>query len=141
MQRILPGLLLLILVCGGASTSPLAQTPQAPVINPQTGTEMITYYMVLLRRGPAWTAAVTPETSAVSRGHMENIQRLTTLGKMVVAVPFLEQTGERALTGLFILRVESAAEARALVESDPAVKAGRFVYELLPWLGPATLRH
>jgi uncharacterized protein YciI len=142
MERASITLCLAILICGGTTTSPLARAPQAPVVvNPQTGAEMTTYYLVLLRRGPAWTASVTPETSAVSKGHMENIERLTKAGRMVVAGPFLEQTGDKALAGLFILRAGSAAEARALVDGDPAVKAGRFVYEILPWLGPTTLRH
>lgn len=118
----------------------IAQTAQTLTVNPQTGTAMATYYVVLLRRGPAWTSAVTPETSAISKGHMDNIQRLQDAGKMVVAGPFLDQSGDRALTGLFVLRAESAAEAKTLTENDPAVKAGRFVYEILPWMAPATLR-
>jgi hypothetical protein len=32
-------------------------------------------------------------------------------------------------------------EAKALTESDPAVKAGRFVYEIAPWWGPKSLRY
>ena len=60
---------------------------------------------------------------------------------MVVAGPFEGQTGERALAGIFILRVASMEEAKRLTETDPAVKAGRFVYEIAPWWGPATLRY
>jgi uncharacterized protein YciI len=135
-----------LLVVGGLLASPsfaVSQAPQAPptVINPTTGTEMTTYYMVLLRRGPAWTANVTPESAAVSKGHMENIQKLTAAGKMVVAGPFLEQSGAQALAGLFILRVASLDEAKATVSTDPAVKAGRFTYEIIPWLGPTTLKY
>jgi uncharacterized protein YciI len=137
-------LLLALTVAGFAAQTTshpaIAQNAQTPTVNPQTGTVMATYYVVLLRRGPAWTSAVTPETSAVSKGHMDNIRRLEDAGKMVVAGPFLEQSGDRALTGLFVLRAVSAAEAKALIDSDPAVKAGRFVYEILPWMAPATLR-
>jgi hypothetical protein len=32
-------------------------------------------------------------------------------------------------------------EAKATADSDPAVKAGRFVYEIVPWWGPASLRY
>ena len=140
-MRLLP----LLAVAGLLASPSLAdsQAPQAPatVINPTTGTEMTTYYMVLLRRGPAWTATVTPESTAVSQGHMENIQKLTAAGKMVVAGPFLDQTGAQALSGLFILRVASLDEAKATVSTDPAVKAGRFTYEIIPWLGPKTLKY
>ena len=94
-----------------------------------------------MRRGPAWTATATPESAAVSREHQENIQKLTAAGKMVVAGPFVDQTGAQALAGLFILRVASLDEAKATVSTDPAVKAGRFTYEIVPWLGPTTLKY
>ena len=90
-------------------------------------TEMTQYYMVFLRRGPAWTAAATPESTKVSQAHRANIERLTKEGKMVVAGPFDGQSGDRALAGIFILRAGSMDEAKTLTESDPAVKAGRFV--------------
>ena len=135
-----PLLALLIVATVATSWQTHAQAPQAPAVADPTAAEMTTYYMVLLRRGPTWTSAVTPETQAVSQGHMDNIRRLTSAGTMVVAGPFLEQSGDRALAGLFILRVATADEAKALAESDPAVKARRFTYEILPWLGPRTLR-
>ncbi len=133
--------LVLVMLAGQvASRSMQAQAAKPQVITSPNGTEMSTYYIVLLRRGPKWTSAVTPETSAVSKAHMDNIDRLTKSGQMLVAGPFLDQNGDKALTGMFILRVSSANEAKSLAESDPAVKAGRFIYEILPWLGPATLR-
>jgi len=104
-------------------------------------TEMTQYYMVFLRRGPAWTATATPESTKVSQAHMANIERLTKDGKMVVAGPFDGQSGDRALAGIFILRVASMDEAKAVSESDPAVKAGRFVYEIAPWWGPKSLKY
>lgn len=45
----------------------------------------------------------------------------------------------QALTGLFILRVASIDEAKATVSTDPAVKAGRFTYEGIPWMDSRTL--
>lgn len=120
----------------GVQAQPASAT--APV---QPPTEMRRYYMVFLRRGPAWTAAVTPETTKVSQGHQANIQRLTKEGLMVVAGPFEGTSGDRALAGIFILRVESMDAARAAADGDPAVQAGRFVYEIVPWWGPATLKY
>lgn len=103
--------------------------------------EMEKYFITFLRRGPAWTAERTPEVIAVGEGHMNNIRRLASLGKLVIAGPFLEQSGEGALAGLFIFRVPTIEEARELTESDPAVKAKRFTYEIVPWLGPKTLKY
>ena len=118
-----------------------AQGSQSPQPSAETPTEMRMYYMVFLRRGPAWTSAVTPETTKVSQGHMANIRRLAQEGIMVVAGPFEGQTGDRALAGIFILKVDSVDAAKAVVETDPAVKAGRFVTEIVPWWGPASLRY
>lgn len=140
-MRLLPLLVVAGLLASPSLAVSQASQPPATVINPTTGTEMTTYYMVLLRRGPAWTATATPESTAVSKGHQENIQKLTAAGKMVVAGPFLDQTGAQALAGLFILRVASLDEAKATVSTDPAVKAGRFTYEIIPWMGPKSLKY
>ena len=120
-----------------AAPQSTGQTAAAPAQQ----TEMRMYYMVFLRRGPAWTAATTPEVTAVSRAHRANIDRLTKEGLMVVAGPFEGTSGDRALAGIFILRVASMEAAKAAVDSDPAVKAGRFVHEIVPWWGPASLRY
>ena len=132
-----------ILAAAALASSAVAQssTQSPPLVRSPDGTEMTQYFVVLLRRGPAWTSAVTPETTKVSQGHQVNIQRLTKEGKMVVAGPFDGQTGERALAGIFILRVASMDEAKAAVATDPAVKAGRFVYEIAPWWGPRSLKY
>ena len=122
----------------GAQAVPASpQSAAAPAPPP----DMRVYYMVVLRRGPAWTTAVTPETPRVNQGHRANIDRLTKEGLMVVAGPFEGTSGDRALAGIFILRVPSMEAARAAVETDPAITAGRFVFEIVPWWGPATLRY
>ena len=56
-------------------------------------------------------------------------------------MPAAGDHGDRALAGIFILRVDSMEAAKAAVDTDPAVKAGRFVYEIVPWWGPATLKY
>ena len=122
----------------GAQAPPASSQPAAAPAPPP---DMRVYYMVFLRRGPTWTTAVTPETTKVNQGHRANIDRLTKEGLMVVAGPFEGTSGERALAGIFILRVPSMEAARAAVETDPAVKAGRFIFEIVPWWGPATLRY
>jgi uncharacterized protein YciI len=132
-------IVLVVALCVASASA--TQAPQTTTTAPGTQTEMRQYYMVFLRRGPAWTSASTPEAAAVSRGHQANIQRLTKEGLMVVAGPFEGTSGDRALAGIFILRVDSMEAARAAVNTDPAVTAGRFVYEIVPWWGPATLRY
>ena len=69
-------------------------------------------------------------------GHMKNIGKLVEEGKMIVAGPMMDDTG---LEGIFIFNVKTVAEAEALSQSDPAVKAGLFVMEYHPWYATAAL--
>jgi len=64
---------------------------------------------------------------------MENIRNMAKAGKLVIAGPF-ENAGEYA--GIFIFKVNELEEAKALSEADPAVKAGRLVVDVHPWLIP-----
>lgn len=113
---------------GFASAVPAQEKPAAPPV------EMTTYYLVLLTRGPKWTPEVTPEIEQLQKDHLANIQRLAESGKLLLAGPF---TDGGTLRGVFLFKVGSLDEARALAENDPAVKAGRLAVELHPWLAPA----
>src|SRR5690242_10338854 len=81
------------------------------------------YAFVILRRGPAWTPEQTPATEALQKEHLGHLMHMAEIGKMVVAGPFDGQKDE-TMRGLCLYRT-SIDEARALAESDPAVKAGR----------------
>lgn len=98
--------------------------------------EMKEFFVGLIRRGPAWSAVLTPEGTRLSQGHFDSIERLVQSGEMVLAGPFADG-GE--LAGLFVYDVESLGRALELAASDPAVAAGRFEVEVKPWWGPATL--
>lgn len=104
-------------------------------------TEMAEYFIVFLRRGPKWTAEMTPEIEKVLEGHFANIKKLTDAGKLVLAGPFSGQGGDSALAGLFIFRVDSIEEAIRLAEQDPGVQAGRFTFEAVTWYGPKGLTY
>jgi uncharacterized protein YciI len=92
--------------------------------------EMTTYYVGFLYRGPSWTPGRTPETEKLQEAHMANIRRMGEAGKLLIAGPF---TDDGELRGLYVFKVASLDEAKALVESDPAVKAGRLRFEIHPW--------
>ncbi len=102
---------------------------EGPDVGPG-GFEMTTYYVGFLYRGAKWTPEETAETRRLQEEHMTNIQKMAAAGRLVIAGPFVDN-GD--LRGLYIFRVSSAEEAKALVESDPAVKAGRLRFELHPW--------
>ena len=102
---------------------------EGPDVGPG-GYEMTTYYVGFLYRGAKWTPEQTDETRKLQEAHMANIQKMAAEGRLVIAGPF---TDGGDLRGLYVFRAASAEEARALVESDPAVKAGRLRFELHPW--------
>jgi uncharacterized protein YciI len=94
------------------------------------GYEMTTYYVGFLLRGPKWTSERTPETDRIQAAHLANIQKLAQEGKLLHAGPF---TDDGDLRGMFVFRVGSLDEAKALAGTDPAVQAGRLKIELHPW--------
>jgi uncharacterized protein YciI len=98
---------------------------------PEVPPNMKTVYLVLLKRGPAWTPEVTAATTALQEAHMANIRRLWTEHKMVVAGPTEDPTD--TLRGIFVLEAASLDEAKALAASDPAIKAGRLAADIYPW--------
>jgi uncharacterized protein YciI len=100
---------------------------------PSSPIKLTTAYLALLSRGAKWTPEVTPATQEIQKGHMANIYRLAELKKLVVAGPFGD---DGQLRGIFVFKVASIDEARALTETDPAVQAGRLALDIHPWLVP-----
>ena len=92
------------------------------------------FFLAFLHRGPKWTPEETAETKALQEAHMANIGRLAKAGKLVLAGPFTDDNGK--LAGIFVFHANSLGEAKELADSDPAVKAGRLVLEIRPWLVP-----
>ena len=98
---------------------------------------MAVYYLVLLVKGPAWTAEESPELERLSAAHLAHLHELYESGRLILVGPLLD---DGLIRGISVFRVGSAAEARALAEADPAVQAGRFVAELHPWMAQQGIR-
>jgi len=93
------------------------------------------YVLVILKTG-----AATPDkkvSDSLFNGHMANIGRLATEGKLVVAGPF--KKNEKNYRGIFIFNVKTIDEAKELLVTDPAVKAKVLDAELFQWYGSAAL--
>ena len=93
------------------------------------------YVMAFLKRGPNRDRS-KEESDKLQRAHLDNIGQLAEEGKLVLAGPFLKDGDMR---GIYIFDVKTEEEAKALVETDPAIKAGSLVMELIPWYGSAAL--
>jgi uncharacterized protein YciI len=93
------------------------------------------YVIAFLRRGP--NRPTDPEKAKeLQAAHMKNINRMAAEGKLVLAGPFME---DGDLRGIYIFNAATLAEAEALTNTDPAVKAGSLVMELKEWYGSAAL--
>lgn len=93
------------------------------------------YVMAFLKAGPNRSQDST-RAAELQRAHLDNISRLASEGKLIVAGPFMDSGDIR---GIYIFDVEDIEEARELAESDPAVQAGSLEMELRPWYGSAAL--
>lgn len=92
------------------------------------------FVMVFLKRGPG--TFTKEERARLVNLHLENIGKLAESKKLVLAGPFME---DGDLRGIYIFDVRTVEEAKALTETDPAVKAGVFSMELRPWYASAAL--
>ena len=95
--------------------------------------KLVPMYLAFLTRGEKWTPEKTPATEEIQKGHMANINRLAEMKKLVAAGPFGD---DGRLRGIFVFRVASLDEAKALTASDPAVQAGRLAMDIHQWMVP-----
>ena len=123
--------------------APAAPAPTAPgspekksAAPPEESMRM--YVLGLIYRGEKWTPEQTEESAKIQEAHMANIGRLAEEGKLILAGPF---AGSGDLRGLFLFDATTVEEARALADTDPAVKAGRLRVDLIPWYGPTGIRY
>ena len=97
---------------------------------------MRSYVMAILKTGPNQSA--TPaQTDSLFKGHMANMTVLEKAGKLIVAGPFGKNN--EGYRGIFILKAATVEEARKMVDTDPAIKAGLLKADLIPWYGSAAL--
>lgn len=85
----------------------------------------------MLKKGPNWGTGSKEEAAKIQQEHLANIRRMHDEGKLIVAGPLLDNGDVR---GLFIFRDAPLDELKTLIERDPAVKSGRLIIELHPWM-------
>jgi uncharacterized protein YciI len=94
------------------------------------------YVLVILKTGT--NKIERKETvDSLFKGHMTNIGRMASIGKLVVAGPLVKN--DKTYRGIFILNVKTLEEARELLATDPAVKEKLLDAELFQWYGSSAL--
>jgi uncharacterized protein YciI len=92
--------------------------------------KLVQFHMAILKKGPKWDGKFEPQQSPVLKEHVAYFLSLLFSGKAVAGGPFADSTD---LAGIYILRAQSAEEARTWVDADPAVRGGLFTAEMHPW--------
>lgn len=98
---------------------------------------MKTYVLAILKTGTEKSLSKAKQDS-VFKGHMVNIGKLVTDGKLIVAGPLGKN--DKSYRGIFILDVPTIEEARKLVDTDPAIQSKLLDADLIIWYGSAALK-
>lgn len=93
------------------------------------GDSMVSFSLVLLRRGPAYASNLTPKVRKMLDGHAKHSAKLRREGALVMGGSV---AGLGDLRGLLLFAADSARTARWLA-ADPSVKGRRFVPEIWTW--------
>jgi hypothetical protein len=84
--------------------------------------------ILILRKGPKYDAAEAP---AIRWEHVRRNFALRADGRLAIVCPVSDGS---AVTGVGLYTTD-VDETRAIVDDDPGVRAGVFVYDLYPSLG------
>lgn len=90
------------------------------------------YWLVMIKTGPQDSVIRDSARRAdIFKGHFANMGKLHKEGILKVAGPF----GKNDLKwrGLFILECATKDDAEKIVSTDPAIAAGIFVTDIVPW--------
>ena len=90
---------------------------------------MVSFSLVLLRRGPSYTSNGTPEEQRALSDHEKHAAKLRGEGLLVLGGA-TQGTGD--VTGVLVFAADTS-QARRLVDADPAVKSGRYVAQVWKW--------
>jgi uncharacterized protein YciI len=110
-----------------------AQTKKTAV-KPKLENQIKQYWFVMLTAGNNRTQD-SAAAAKIQEGHMANINRLYYAGNLKVAGPFGDEGNWK---GIFIFDCTTKEEVEKLLNTDPAIAAGRLAYEIHPWWTAAT---
>jgi uncharacterized protein YciI len=72
------------------------------------------------------------EADRIQMEHLRYLFRLKAEGKLLINGPVVD---DPEIKGISIFNTTDVAEVRRISEADPAVRAGRLIYEIYLWFG------
>ncbi len=95
------------------------------------------YFLVILKTGKNKSTDKELISSSF-KGHMDNINKLVSEGKLIVAGPLAKN--DHSYRGIFILNnVTTEEDAKTLLITDPAIKNEFLDFDIFTWYGSAAL--
>lgn len=98
-----------------------ADAQAAPPANP--GPAGAKLFAVEITTGPGWDSAKPPPQQAFFREHSAHLKKLRDDGRIKMGARYADK-------GLIVIEAADEAEARAMMEADPSMKAGTFKFTL-----------
>jgi uncharacterized protein YciI len=95
------------------------------------------YYVVFLRPDPARKPLSKPDGDRIQAAHMANIHKMADDGVLRAAGPFEDES--RTISGIFVFKAPSLAEAERIARQDPTVTEHRNTVDVYRWHGPAAI--
>jgi len=89
------------------------------------------YCLRLYKAGPRQDQPPA-EADRIQMEHLRYLFQLRSEGKVVINGPIID---DPELRGMAIFNTTDKQEVKRLADGDPAVKAGRLVYEIYDWFG------
>jgi hypothetical protein len=107
--------------------------------NPAVPTNMKPYTVVFLYPGPNYDALsdrAVPENLALHAAHLAGVRTNVEAGVQILAAPVITPGSKVSALGVFPAHL-SIEQATALMQQDPAIIAGRFIFEVVQALFPS----
>jgi len=98
------------------------------------------YTLAILTAGLQAETLSDEAVAAAAHGHRAHIESMGADGTLLLAGPFGEPKANDAWSGLYIFDLSDMSAARDLAHRDPAVVAGLFDIELMPWRSDTDLQ-
>jgi len=98
---------------------------------------MKSYVFVILKKGSA-TITDKKQFDSIFHGHLANIQKLASEGKLVLAGPM--DDNDKNYEGIFVFNTANIDEAKQWLSIDPAIQSKDLDAELYSWYCTAALQ-
>jgi uncharacterized protein YciI len=101
-------------------------TQAQPASSPPPSQTELPLFAIEIKVGPKWDATKPPQEQAHFQEHSANLRRLRESGSLLLGARYSDK-------GLIVVAASSVEDARKMMDADPSIAAGTFVFEIHPF--------